>query len=103
MVNSSLLHQMKQTAFLINTARGPLVNEEHLAAALNSGIIAGAALDVLEAEPPTSKQVPLIQARNCIITPHNAWMSREARERMMQTTAKNIEAFLSGKPINRVA
>ena len=103
MVNSSLLHQMKQTAFLINTARGPLVYEEHLAAALNSGVIAGAALDVLEAEPPTSKQVPLIQARNCIITPHNAWMSREARERMMQTTAKNIEAFLSGKPINRVA
>jgi glycerate dehydrogenase len=101
-VNSSLLHQMKRTAFLINTARGPLINEEDLAAALNSGVIAGAALDVLEAEPPTSKQVPLIQASNCIVTPHNAWMSREARERMMQSTAKNIEAFLSGKPINRV-
>jgi glycerate dehydrogenase len=103
MVNSSLLRQMKPTAFLINTARGPLVNEEDLAAALNNAVIAGAALDVLEAEPPTSKQLPLIAARNCIVTPHNAWMSREARSRMMDVTAKNIAAFLHGEPVNRVA
>ena len=102
MINKALLQTMKPTAYLINTARGPLINEEDLAYALNEGVIAGAALDVLSVEPPTDAQLPLITAKNCIITPHNAWMSREARQRMMNMTEKNIEAFLQGAPINRV-
>lgn len=100
-VNKERLHQMKRTAFLINTARGQLIKENDLAAALNSGMIAGAALDVLSAEPPPPDH-PLIKANNCIVTPHNAWMSREARQRVMDITEKNIEAFLRGQPVNRV-
>jgi len=100
-VNNELLGLMKSSAFIINTARGQLINEQDLADALNSGQIAGAALDVLSAEPP-SAQNPLLTAKNCIITPHNAWISKEARQRIMKTTAANIEAFLQQKPINRV-
>lgn len=102
MVNKSLLAKMKPTSYLINTARGPLVNEDDLAEALNEGVIAGAALDVLSIEPPTNAHLKLINAKNCIITPHNAWMSREARERVMKITEKNIAAFLEGNPINKV-
>ncbi len=100
-VNKELLGLMKPSAYIINTSRGPLINEQHLADALNSHRIAGAALDVLSTEPP-SPQNPLLAAKNCIITPHNAWISKEARQRVMDTTAANIEAFLQQKPINRV-
>lgn len=102
LVNASRLALMKKTAYLINTARGPLVNEEDLAEALNENRLAGAALDVLSVEPPTEKQQRLIDANNCLITPHNAWMSREARQRMLAITEQNISAFLDGKPLNRV-
>lgn len=96
-VNNSLLSTMKPTAVLINTARGQLINEAHLAAALNDHRIAGAALDVLSAEPPPAGN-PLLTARNCIITPHIAWISLEARQRVMATTVANIEAFLNKQP-----
>jgi glycerate dehydrogenase len=100
-VNDELIQLMKPSACIINTSRGPLINELDLADALNTGRIAGAALDVLSTEPP-SAQNPLLAAKNCIITPHIAWVSKEARQRVMDTTAANIEAFLQQKPINRV-
>ncbi|WP_153801085.1 D-2-hydroxyacid dehydrogenase [Foetidibacter luteolus] len=100
-VNRQLLQLMKPTAFLLNTARGQLINEAHLAQALNEGVIAGAGVDVLSAEPPVATN-PLLSAKNIIITPHNAWMSKEARIRIMQITEENIKAFLDGKPQNRV-
>lgn len=100
-VNNSLLSLMKPTAFLINTARGQLVNEQHLADVLNNNVIAGAALDVLSAEPPPSGN-PLLSAKNCIITPHLAWNTKEARLRVMHTTMQNIQAFSEGKPQNVV-
>lgn len=100
-INRELLKLMKPTAFLINTARGPLINEEDLAQGLKQGWLAGAALDVLSVEPPTAAN-PLLQAPNCIITPHNAWMSREARKRIMEVTERNIRSFLNGKPLHVV-
>ena len=100
-VNKSLLQLMKPSAFLINTARGQLIQEQGLADALNSNVIAGAALDVLSTEPPNPNN-PLLSAKNCIITPHNAWISREARERILDTTAKTLNHSLQGKPINVV-
>lgn len=100
-VNKELLGLMKSTAYLLNTARGQLLNEQDLADSLNSNRIAGAALDVLSTEPP-DKDNPLLSAKNCIITPHNAWMSKEARQRILDITTKNIEAFLRHKPINVV-
>lgn len=100
-VNAALLQRMKPSALLINTARGQLIQEKDLAEALNTGIIAGAGLDVLSKEPPTDGN-PLLTARNCIVTPHNAWISKEARERMLAITEANIEAFLNGTPINIV-
>ena len=100
-VNQRLLSRMKSTAFLINTARGLLIDEQDLADALNSQQIAGAAVDVLSHEPPLSAN-PLLLAKNCIITPHNAWMSREARERVIGITTQNINSFLQGQPINQV-
>jgi len=101
-VNSDLLNLMKPSAFLVNTARGQLINEQHLADALNNNVIAGAALDVLSAEPPQADN-PLLTAKNCIITPHIAWNSNEARLRVMHTTAQNIRAFVSGTPQNAVS
>lgn len=101
MVNKTTLAHMKPSAFLINTSRGPLVNEQDLADALNSGIIAGAGLDVLCSEPPEANN-PLIQAKNCYITPHIAWASEAARKRLMQCTVDNVAAFLKGKPQNVV-
>lgn len=100
-VNARLLKQMKPGAWLINTARGQLIHEQDLADALNNHIIAGAALDVLSAEPPAAGN-PLLSAKHCLITPHNAWISREARMRIMAITEQNIMAFLQGKPVNRV-
>jgi glycerate dehydrogenase len=101
-VNRHLLQMMKSTAFLINTSRGQLIHEQDLADALNNAHIAGAALDVLSAEPPRPDN-PLLTARNCIITPHNAWMSKEARQRILDITVNNIEAFLNGTPVNVVS
>ena len=101
LVNAARLALMKPTAFLINTARGPLVDELALAEALNGGRIAGAALDVLSIEPPPANH-PLFNARNCIITPHIAWATRAARARLMQTAVSNLKAFLEGHPQNVV-
>ena len=92
---------MKKTAYLINTARGALINENDLFEALQNEKIAGAALDVLCVEPPTERNV-LFDAKNCIITPHNAWASFEARSRMMDLLFENMIAFLAGKPKNVV-
>jgi glycerate dehydrogenase len=100
-VNKELLQLIKPTAYLINTSRGQLVNEHDLANALNNNTIAGAALDVLSKEPPESGN-PLLSASNCIITPHNAWSTKEARQRIIDTTAENIKAFLDGRPKNVV-
>lgn len=101
-VNSALLSTMKPSAFLINTSRGPLVREADLATALNSGVIAGAGLDVLSIEPPAADN-PLIAARNCLITPHIAWATFEARKRLMDKVVANVKAFLDGKPENVVS
>lgn len=101
LVNERTLGQMKSTAFLINTGRGPLVDEAALAAALNAGRIAGAGLDVLSIEPPPPGN-PLFTARNCLITPHIGWASREARVRLIDQVAANLRAFLAGAPVNAV-
>ena len=101
LVNAERLALMKPTAFLINTSRGPVVNERDLAEALNSGRIAGAGLDVLSTEPPKADN-PLLAAKNCFITPHVAWATRAARERLMKTVVANVRAFLAGRPQNVV-
>lgn len=100
-VNRESLSWMKPNALLINTGRGGLINETDLLAALKSNQIGGAALDVLDVEPPSATH-PLIGLPNCIITPHMAWASKEARQLLLDTTIENIMAFLSGKPINVV-
>jgi glycerate dehydrogenase len=100
-VNRDRLQQMKPSAFLINTSRGPLINEPDLKWALENKVISGAALDVLSSEPPSAEH-PLIGALNCIITPHQAWASFESRSRLMEETVKNVEAFLKGEQRNRV-
>lgn len=104
MVNADRLALMKPTAFLINTGRGPLVDEAVLAQALNYGTIAGAGLDVLSVEPPTGEHAnnPLLTAPRCVLTPHNAWATREARQRLTQIAGDNLAAFLSGSPVNVV-
>ena len=101
-INQELLTKMKPSAFLLNTSRGQLIDEQALADALNNGILAGAALDVLSVEPPKVSN-PLLTAKNCLITPHNAWISKEARGRIVQTLYQNIQAFLAGKPQHEVA
>ena len=101
MINEKSLALFKPTAYLINTARGGLIDENALANALNSGKIAGAALDVLTSEPPKADN-PLIHAKNCIITPHMAWASLEARVRLLHATEDNVRAFLQNAPINKV-
>jgi glycerate dehydrogenase len=101
LVNAERLATMKPTAFLLNTSRGPLVDAPALADALNSGRLAGAALDVLSAEPPPADN-PLLSARNCLITPHLAWATRAARSRLMKIAVENVRAFLQGKPQNVV-
>lgn len=101
LVNAPRLARMKPTAFLINTSRGPLVDEAALADALNTGCLAGAGLDVLSAEPPPADN-PLLAAKNCLITPHIAWATRAARARLMQMSVENVRAFLNGKPQNVV-
>ncbi len=92
---------MKETAFLINTSRGPLIDEQALAEALNNGRIAGAGLDVLAVEPP-EEQNPLLKAANCYVTPHIAWATRAARERLLNVAVENVAAFVAGEPQNVV-
>ena len=101
LVNTARLSLMKTSAYLINTGRGPLVNDFDLAEALNSGRIAGAALDVLQVEPP-SLDNPLISAKNCFITPHIAWATRASRSRLLNIVVDNIRAFLEGTYLNVV-
>jgi glycerate dehydrogenase len=101
LVNRERLAQMKPTAFLINTSRGALVDEEALAEALNSGRLAGAGLDVLEDEPPRDDN-RLYSAKNCYITPHIAWATRSSRQRLLTTAIDNVASFLRGEPQNVV-
>jgi glycerate dehydrogenase len=101
LINDETITRMKRSAYLINTARGGLVVEKDLAAALNMGRLAGAALDVLSVEPPPADN-PLLAATHCIVSPHNAWATREARARLMAMTVENVRAFLSGEPRNVV-
>jgi glycerate dehydrogenase len=97
LIDARRLGLMKPTAFLINTSRGPLINEPDLAAALAAGRIAGAGLDVLSVEPPPASN-PLLDAPNCIITPHIAWATRNARRRLVDVAAANVRAFVDGRP-----
>ena len=101
LVNEKRLAWMKPTAFLLNTSRGPLIDESALAKALNKGRIAGAGLDVLAVEPPTADN-PLLRAKNCLITPHIAWATRAARSRLMEAVVENVRAFLAGESKNVV-
>jgi glycerate dehydrogenase len=101
LINKNTLSKMKPSAFLLNTSRGPIVDDMDLADALNGGVIAGAGIDVLSVEPPPADN-PLLTAKNCLITPHLAWATKEARTRLMDGVVDNISAFLSGKPMNVV-
>jgi glycerate dehydrogenase len=101
LIDAKRIGLMKPAAFLLNTSRGALVNEADLAAALNAGRLAGAGLDVLSVEPPPASN-PLLTAKNCIITPHVAWATRHARQRLIEITAGNLRAFAAGMPRNVV-
>jgi glycerate dehydrogenase len=101
LINQARLTQMKKSAIVINTSRGPLINEQDLAEALNSGKIAGAGLDVLEKEPADPGN-PLLTAKNCYITPHISWATKSARSRLMNTAVENVNKFLQGRIQNVV-
>jgi glycerate dehydrogenase len=101
LINAERLGWMKPSAFLLNTSRGALIDEEALAIRLNSGTIAGAGLDVLSVEPPIADN-PLLRARNCLVTPHIAWATRAARARLMQTAVANVRSFIQGQTQNVV-
>jgi len=100
-INAALLSKMKPSGFLINTSRGPLVVEQDLADALNQGRLAGAGVDVLSSEPPSADN-PSLHAKNCIVTPHIAWATKEARMRLVDTAVTNLKAFLEGHPVKVV-
>ena len=102
LVNANRLKTMKPSAILINTGRGPLINEQDLADALNEGRIAGAGLDVLSVEPSVAGN-PLLSAKNCFITPHIAWAAKEARTRLMDIAINNLRSYQEGNIINNVA
>jgi glycerate dehydrogenase len=102
LVNGERLKLMKTAGILINTSRGPVVDETALADALNKGRIAGAAVDVLSVEPPPEEN-PLLSARNCIITPHIAWATLAARKRLMDTVVGNVRVWMEGRPENVVS
>lgn len=101
LISADSFSKMKDGVWLVNTARGPLVNEMDLVEALEAGKVGGYATDVVTGEP-ISENNPLLSAKNCIITPHIAWSTKECRERLVDVTAKNIAAFIAGKPINTV-
>ena len=101
LINLDNLRKMKKSAVLINTSRGPVVNENDLSYALNNDIIAGAGLDVLSEEPPKADN-PMFNAKNCYITPHIAWASKETRARLISILDSNIEHYLSGNTQNKV-
>lgn len=102
LVNAKRLAMMKPNSIIINTGRGPLVNEQDLADALNSGRIYAAGVDVLSTEPPRAYN-PLLTAKNCFITPHIAWATSAARERLQVILIENLKAYIDGKPVNNVA
>lgn len=99
LINAARLRTMKPSAFILNTSRGPLIVDQDLADALNAGVIAGAGLDVLSIEPPAGGN-PLFSAKNCIITPHIAWATKEARTRLLDVAVENLRAFHTGSPVN---
>ncbi|MGH7962268.1 MAG: NAD(P)-dependent oxidoreductase, partial [Candidatus Binatia bacterium] len=101
LINTTTLARMKPAALLLNTARGALVVDQDLADALNQSRLAGAALDVLSLEPPPPDN-PLLQAKNCLVTPHMAWATKEARARLMDVAVSNVAAFLTGRAQNVV-
>ena len=101
LINSQNLKRMKQSAYLLNTSRGPIVVDQDLADALNNQVIAGAAIDVLTTEPPQADN-PLFAATNCLITPHISWATKEARTRLMNIVTDNLAAFIEGNPTNVV-
>jgi glycerate dehydrogenase len=101
LINKDSLQTMKRSAFLLNTSRGPIMVDEDVADALNNDVIAGAGIDVLSVEPP-AKNNPLFNAKNCIITPHISWATKESRIRLMNTTVSNLSAFINGHPVNVV-
>lgn len=101
LVDAERLAMMKETAFILNNARGPVIDNEALAEALNNGTIAGAGLDVLENEPPALDN-PLLDAKNCYITPHISWATRSSRSRLMNTAVDNVKAWIEGTPQNVV-
>lgn len=101
LVNEAFISKMKKNAIIINTARGPIINEAALAQALDSGRIAGAAVDVLSVEPPKADN-PLLNCKNCIVTPHIAWAGYETRKRLLDVVCQNLREFLNGTPINVV-
>jgi len=101
LINARSLKLMKRSAFLLNTSRGPIIVDQDLADALNNGAIAGAGIDVLSIEPP-KKDNPLFGVKNCIITPHIAWATKEARSRLMKMATENLKRFVEGRPGNVV-
>ena len=101
LMNGTRIATMKPSAFLLNTSRGPLIVEQDLADALNNGRIAGAGIDVVPQEPPVNGS-PLFSAKNCIVTPHMAWATLEARGRLMDVAVNNVRAFVHGAPVNQV-
>ena len=101
MVNSEFISKMKPSAFLINTSRGAVIDEQALAQALNTGKLAGAGVDVLSTEPPAADN-PLLSCEKCMITPHIAWAGFETRKRLIEILTDNIRGFVSGAPRNVV-
>ena len=101
LINADALARMKKTAYLINTSRGGVIVEDDLRRALDAGMIAGAAVDVLSSEPPTEDN-PLLHVKNIIVTPHIAWATTEARTRLLSIVTDNLSAYLRGEKLNRV-